>query len=304
VTGEPDLFGPYPPEDFESFWTETAAEAAAAPMDFHRSGSNDYLKTGFKVETLRFRGIDGTARNGWIAFPDGAHRCPGFLWVPPYGRWSMMPDQYGTREGMVSLSLNFFGESSFHQEEYVPSRGYFAQGAGSPETWVFRRMFQDAVVAMRVLEAQSEADEDSLGAMGLSQGGGLAIWLGAWCRQVKTVVADYPFLSAMRWVLSQRVHRYPLKELVEYMDSLPLGREQVGHVMGYFDTVNHATACKVPTLVTLGMKDPAVRPEQVRAVYDALPGERELVEIDFGHDWHPSMVERNREWLLRHLTSA
>lgn len=295
-------FEPYVPDDFDQFWIEAVAEANAAPLDFHRSGTNDYLRSGFKIEILDFRGIDGSTKHGWIAYPVDAHRTPGFLWVAPYGRWSMLPNEYGTRDGLVSMSFNFFGESAFHEEDYVPARGYFAEGAGLPETFVFRRMAQDAMIAMRVLEAQSEADEDRLGAMGLSQGGGMAIWLGAWAKQVKCVAADFPFLSAMPWVLSHRIHRYPLKELVDFSDSLPLGREVVGHTLSYYDTVNQATRCKVPTLVTLGLKDPAVKPEQVRAVYEALPGEKELVELDWGHDWHESMVERNRDWMLKWLS--
>ena len=292
---------PYVPEDFDEFWRETVEEAESAPLEFQRSGTNDYLRSGFKVETLKFRGIDGTSRNGWIAYPVDAHRAPGFLWVPPYGRWSMSPNDYGTREGFVSLSFNFFGEGAFHEEAYVPKRGYFAEGAARPETFVFRRMFQDSLIALRVLEAQSEADEDRLSAMGLSQGGGMAIWLGAWCKQVKCVAADYPFLAAMPWVLAQRIFRYPLKELTDFADSLPLGREVVGHTLSYFDTVNHATRCQVPTLVSLGLKDPAVRPEQVRAVHEALAGHKELAEIESGHDWHPCMIERNRDWLLKWL---
>lgn len=301
AAADSDWLAPYPPDDLADFWQDAAQEAASAPLDFRRSGTNDWLKSGCVVESLQFRGIDGEARHGWICMPHEARRLPAFLWVPPYGRWSMMPDDYGTREGFVSLSFNFFGESAFHQEEYVPARGYFALGAKDPHTFVFRRMAQDAMIAMRVLEAQSEADEDRLAAMGLSQGGGMAIWLGAWCRQVKAVVADMPFLAAMKWVLAQRVHRYPLKELTEFMDTMPLGREIVGHTLSYFDTVNQASFCRVPTLVTLGLKDPAVRPEQVRAVYEALPGSKQLVEMDWGHDWHESMVARNRDWLTRHL---
>lgn len=285
----------------DEFWAEAVQEAESAPLDFKRSGSNDYLRTGFRIETLTFRGVKGETLNGWLACPDGADRNRAFLWVAPYGKWSMMPNEYGTREGMVSMSFNFFGESAFHEEDYVPSRGYFAEGASDPKTWVFRTMAQNAMVAMRVLEAQSEVDESKMGAMGLSQGGGVAIWLGAWSKRVKCVVADFPFLGAMKWVLSQRVHRYPLKELAEFMDSIPLGREVVQYTLSYFDTLNQATRCQVPTLVTLGLKDPAVKPEQVKAVFQALPGEKQLEELDWGHDWHPSMVERNRAWLLDHL---
>lgn len=296
-----DLFAPYLPEDFDEFWTETSALADAAPLDYHRSGTNDYLRSGFQVESLEFRGIDGTARYGWIAAPHDAHRNPAFLWVAPYGRWSMMPEEYGTRAGFTSLSFNFFGEGAFHEEDYTPARGYFADGALKPKTFVFRRMVQDAMIAMRVLEAQPEADENRLAASGLSQGGGMAIWLGAWCKRVKCVAADFPFLAAMRWVLSQRIHRYPLKELTDLADSQPLGREQILHTLSYYDTLNHAARCQVPTLVSLGLKDPAVRPEQVRAIYEALPGKKELVELDWGHDWHPSMIERNLDWMRQCL---
>ncbi|MCW5935819.1 MAG: acetylxylan esterase [Fimbriimonadaceae bacterium] len=296
-----DEFAPYPPEDFSSFWEDTVAEALAEPLDFRRSGSNDYLRKGFTIESFTFRGYGGTTRHGWLASPVGGHAMPAFIWLPPYGRWSMPPNEYGTREGYTSISLNFFGEGAFHEESYTPARGYFAEGAESPATWVFRRLFQDAVIAVRILEAQPEVDEGRIGAMGLSQGGGLAIWLAAWCHKVKAVAADFPFLSAMKWVMNQRVHRYPLKELADFRDSLPLGREVVAHTLAYFDTVNHATRCQVPTLVTLGAKDPAVKPEQVRAVYDALPGEKELAEIDWGHDWHESMVQRNKAWLDKNL---
>ncbi len=295
------LLGPYVPDDFDEFWSEAVGQALAAPLDFQRSGRNDSFRTGFQIEALTFRSIDGDFRHGWVAFPEGARRMPGFLWIPPYGRSSVFPNEYGTREGFVSLSFNLLGEQAFHEEDYVPRRGYMAQGASSPQTWIYRSLLQDVLIAVRVLEAQSEADEDRLAAMGLSQGGGMAVWLGALCEKIKCVVADYPFLAGMRWVLDQRVHRYPLKELTDFMDTIPLGHEVVGHTLGYYDTVNMATRCRVPTLVSLGLKDPAVRPQQVQAVYDALAGEKDIVEIDFGHDWHPSMVARNRDWLIRHL---
>jgi cephalosporin-C deacetylase len=299
MTTEPQVVNaPDPPEDFVEFWQDAVAEAMAAPLHYRRSGSNDYLRSGFKVEKIEFLGMGEAERFGWIACPTGAHRERAFLWVPPYGRWSMLPNDYGTREGFVSMSFNFFGESAFHEEAYTPLRGYFADGAASPQTWVFRRMFQDCVVALRVLEAQPEVDEGRMAAMGLSQGGGLAVWLGAWSDKVKAVCADYPFLSAMEWVLASRVQRYPLKELVDFMDTMPLGREVVMHTLSYYDTVTQAAHCRVPTLVSLGLKDPAVRPEQARAVYEALPGEKRLVEYDWGHDWHPDMVATNLEFLL------
>lgn len=290
-----------PPEDLDEFWRTAERRAHEAPLDFHRSSTNDFELPGFIVETIAFRGIGGETLHGWLAYSPEARRLPGFLWIPPYGRESLLPNAYGTRSGFTSFSFNFHGLPSFHQEQYTPARGYFAQGVQQPETWVFRKMAQNAMIAARVLQAQIEVDEERVGAMGMSQGGGMAIWLGAFCSAVKAVCADMPFLGTMRSTLARTAYRYPLKELIDFADTLPLGRETVLGTLAYFDTVDMATRCKVPTQVSLGLKDPASRPETVRAIFDALDCEKRLIELDWGHDWHPDMIANNAEWLTERL---
>ncbi|MHB8635053.1 MAG: acetylxylan esterase [Fimbriimonadaceae bacterium] len=285
------------PEDFDDFWGEVRAEADAVPLNFSRSLANAFDLPGFTVETLAFRSADNRTLHGWLAYPPSERHVPGFLWIPPYGRESLLPNAYGTRTGMASMSFNFFGHGSFYQEKYTPARGYFAEGAGSPDSWVFRRMAQDCMVGLRVMQAQLEVDEDRIAAMGMSQGGGLAITCGARSPIVKAVCADMPFLGGIRSRLLEEVYRYPLKELADYMDETPLGRERLFHTLSYFDSVNQATRCQVPTHVTVGLKDPASRPNAVRSIYEALPGPKALTEIDWGHDWHPDMVTLNRQWL-------
>jgi cephalosporin-C deacetylase len=294
-------YSPYVPEDLVEFWETTVSEAYAKPLDYRRSLTNDFDLEGFTVERIDFAGMEGNRLYGWIAYPESARRFPGFLWVAPYGRESMLPNRYGTRDGFVSMSFNFHGHEAFYQEKYVVARGYFGQDAGAPETWIFRRMFQDAVIATRVFQAQNEVDEDRIGAMGMSQGGGMAIWLGAWCKVVKAVCADMPFLGAVNQTLSNTVYRYPLKELVDAMESMPIGQARVENTLSYFDTMNQATQCFKPTQVSLGLKDPASRPDNVRAIFEALPGRKMLRTYDWGHDWHPEMVENNRQWLEENL---
>lgn len=294
-------FRPYVPEDFDAFWQELVEEQKAQPLDYHRSLRNDYDLFGFVVETLTFRGMHGSPLHGWIAYPEGARRLPSFLWIPPYGRESLLPNEYGTREGFTSLSFNFFGHGAFHQENYVQERGYFSEGAEDPGMWIFRTMAQNAMIAARVLQAQIEADEDRVGCIGMSQGGGMSIWLGAWSPIVKAVCADMPFLGAMHDTLSRDVYRYPLKELTDFADSIPLGLPRVKNTLAYFDTLNHATKCGVPTQVALGEKDPACRPQVVESIHEGLPGEKRLIRYPGGHDWDPGMVENNRKWMEEHL---
>ncbi len=294
---ESDLLKPYVPPGFEAFWRDNTAEAMAAPLDFEFSEQNSFNPEGHSVREFDFRGIDGATRFGWVALPHGIEKAPGMIWLAPYSRWSMLPNEYGTRKGMASISFNFHGESAFHREEYTPARGYMAEGIESKESWIFRRMYQDSVIVGRILGALDGVDSDRIFTAGMSQGGGLAIWMGAWVDYVKAVVADEPFLAGVPWILDAKYFRYPLKEMTDLAFSSPEMEKVVRATLSYFDTINQSAFCEKPTRVTLGLKDPSVRPPQVHAVYETLPGKKAIEEIDWGHDWHPRMIEGAEEFL-------
>lgn len=294
---ESELLKPYVPPGFESFWRETTQMALDAPLDVSFLEQGEYSPPHHHVRVLKFRGIDGEIRCGWVATPMEMEVAPGFLWLAPYSRWSIPPNEYGTRRGMASISFNFHGEGPFHREDYTPERGYMAQGIEDRDSWVFRRMYQDAVILGRIFAELPEVDGARIAAKGMSQGGGLAIWMGAWVPYIKAVVADEPFLAGVPWILDAKYFRYPLKELTDVAFSSSEREKQVREALGFYDTVNQSAFCEVPTRVTLGLKDPSVRPPQVRAVYETLPGVKDLEELDWGHDWHPRMIEGAAEFL-------
>jgi len=297
MSSESDLLKPYVPPGFEPFWREATAEAMDAALEFEFFEQSDFAPADHLVREFSFRGIDGATRYGWVALPHGVEVAPGMLWLAPYSRWSMLPNEYGTRKGLASISFNFHGESAFHREDYTPERGYMADGIESRESWVFRRMFQDAVIVGRIFGSLPEVDESRLFAAGMSQGGGLAIWMGAWVDYVKAVVADEPFLAGVPWILDAKYFRYPLKEMTDIAFSSPEMEKVVRQTLSYFDTINQSAFCEKPTRLTVGLKDPSVRPAQVHAVYEALPGRKVIEEIDWGHDWHPRMIEGAAEFL-------
>jgi cephalosporin-C deacetylase len=287
-----------PPENLVEFWEETVREAEQAKLEISRSAFPSHEEADHVIHTYSFVGIDGKTLNGWIAVPkEREGRMPSFLWVPPYGRESLLPNQYGTRKGYVSVSLNFHGHEAFHQEKYIPARGYFAEGAEEPETWIFRRMFQNALICMRVMQTFLEVDEQRLAVMGMSQGGGISIWLGAWYKAVKCVVADMPFLGLCEQILGRQAYRYPTKELMDFVDNTPMGEERLLYTLSYFDTKHQAAHLKVPCQISLGEKDPSVPPPTAEAIFEAIPTEKRLIRYPGGHDWTPEMVENNLEWL-------
>jgi cephalosporin-C deacetylase len=286
------------PAGFDAFWRETTEQAGQAPLDFTREKGNAFDWPGFLIEKYNFRGIDGQTRHGWIATPEDPGPHPAFLWAPPYGRESLLPNAYGTRNGFVSASLNFFGHEAFHQEKYTPGRGYFAEGVLDSHSWVMRSIYQNAVLAARVLREQPEVNAGRVSVMGMSQGGGIAIWLGAGVSWIKAVCADMPFLGGVSQTLGAHVYRYPLKELIDLSESRPEGLERIKATISYFDTLNVATRCHKPVHITLGEKDPAVKPASVEAIFEALPAKKVLKRYPTGHDWFPDMIDNNRNWLL------
>jgi cephalosporin-C deacetylase len=163
---------------------------------------------------------------------------------------------------------------------------------------VYRRLFQDCVIALRILQAQVQVDADRIGVSGMSQGGGISLWLGAWVPFVKAVCADMPFMSGIGHTVLNYAYRYPLKEMQDFIDSIPVGEARVLNSMSYFDTSYQAEHCKVPTHMSVGLKDPSCRPPNVQLAYDALTAEKKLVELDWGHDWHSDMISNNRNWFL------
>ncbi len=296
------VYKPTFPIGFDSFWSDLVGEAESHSLEYSVSEFKPSTRSDHWVAEYEFRSIIGEQLHGWIARPKAEGHFPGFLWLPPYSRWSMLPNEYGTRPGFASISLNYFGESAFHQEIYKPERGYFSEGCENPRTWIFRRMIQDAILVSRIFETQSFVDSERIASMGMSQGGGMSIWLGAMCPRIKAVVADMPFLGAMPWALDlTKGFRFPLKELTDVMSTSELNAELILETISFFDTVNLAAKCEIPVRVTLGLKDPAVRPEQARAVFDALAGQKEIQELNWGHDWHPEMISGSLNWLNQWL---
>ena len=147
---------PYLPVGFDQFWQGVVAECEDASLDFQRTPQKEVQREGFVIDSLMFRGVQGESLYGWIAAPLESGNSPAFQWIAPYGRWSMLPNEYGTREGMISLCFNLHGESAFHEESYKPERGYFTEGIKSKESWIFKRMFQNCYIAQRILAALPE----------------------------------------------------------------------------------------------------------------------------------------------------
>lgn len=289
---------PQPPADFEPFWEAVVAESERLPLVVERvQFADDELPT-HHVERVRWLGADGKGREGWLAIPKRPPKpLPAVLYLPGYGVSTVPINENTAFERHITFSINLHGYSVVPNVPYSPELGYFTHGIESPQTYVYRRVMLDCLLAMRVLATLPEADAQRLCVAGLSQGGGLAVMMGAWCRRVKAVVAELPALSYWEYLLGRPAWRYPLKEFTDYREIHQVPMESLLRTLQYYDAVNHAPKVQVPTQVSLALKDPGIRAPVVFSLYDALPQpKRLLVYEELGHDWSPEMRPRLEEW--------
>lgn len=291
---------PQPPADFEPFWRAVAAEADTLPLQFERVHFPEEDLSTHRVERLRWLGCDGRGREGWFAIPHTAPLpAPAVLYLPGYGVSTVPINENTAFERCLTFSINLHGYAVTPNVPYSPELGYFTQGIESPQTYVYRRIMLDCLLALRVLAAQPEVDSARLTVAGLSQGGGLAVMMGAWCKLVKRVVAELPALTYWEYLLQRAVWRYPMKEFQDYMERYGVPLESLLQTLQYYDTVNHAPFVVAPVQLSLAMKDPGIRAPVVFSLYDALRvPKRLLIYEELGHDWSPAMRTRLEEWVL------
>ncbi len=301
VAHEPVLLKtPQPPADLEPFWRAVAAEADTLPLQLERVHfAEDDLPT-HRVERLRWLGCDGRGREGWFAIPHTAPLpAPAVLYLPGYGVSTVPINENTAFERCLTFSINLHGYAVVPNVPYSPELGYFTQGIESPQTYVYRRIMLECLLAMRVLAAQPEVDSARLTVAGLSQGGGLAVMMGAWCKLVKRVVAELPALTYWEYLLQRAVWRYPMKEFQDYMERYGVPLESLLQTLQYYDTVNHAPFVVAPVQLSLALKDPGIRAPVVFSLYEALRvTKRLLIYEELGHDWSPAMRPRLEEWVL------
>lgn len=290
---------PVPPSGFETFWRRVALEGEHLPIQYRREHFSADDTSTHRVERLQWQGADGTDRYGWYAVPHGTIGIlPGLLYMPGYGISTIAINDNIAFPGIITLSPNLHGYPLEPNITYEPHLGYLSTGIETPETYVYRRVLLDCLLAVRVLMAQPEVDDTRVYAGGLSQGGGLAVILAAWSPWVRAAIAEMPFMTYWEYLLGVPSLRYPIKELIDYFQHDPARRERALHTLQYYDTVHHAPFVRCPVQLSIGMKDPSIRVPVVFSLYEALQVQKRVIIYEqTGHDWTPEMRGYLMEWV-------
>ncbi len=303
------MIAPLPvPDDFDDYWTSVRGEAEAAPLEAAARPWDPGAArlAGVRLEEVALRGVDGVGVGGILHLPDmpdaagGGRPRPALLHLAGYGGELILHQDF-TAAGFVVLDFSHrgmrLGSAGFDRERPRPLLSRDVEDRGR---YVYRAIYQDCLLGLRLLRARPEVDPERVGVLGTSQGGGLTIGVAA-LGAARAAAADIPWLTHFARQLAEPVEG-PYNELKALLGERPDLAPAVRATLAYYDTTSFATRLRAPTFVSLGQADRTCPPDSVRALFDRLPGCKTLLEVPgLGHArstlWRRMALDWMREWV-------
>lgn len=283
------------PADFDEFWARTLAEASVHDLAVLLEPVDTHLVT-VDVFDLTFAGYGGDPIKGWLYLPRGGDGpLPGVVQYIGYGggRGHWLESLAWSSAGFAHLIMDSRGQGSTHRPGATgdPSGtsgptipGVMTRGIEHPDGHYYRRLFTDCVRAVDVLASLPEVDSTRIGVVGGSQGGAMALAVGALRTDVAAVAAHVPFLCDIRRA-TQVTNNEPYYEITRYLANHRNSADMVFGTLSYFDGVNLAKRNTTPTWVSAALMDPTCPPSTVFGAFHNLAGEKSMRVWQFnGHE--------------------
>jgi cephalosporin-C deacetylase len=293
---------PPAPDDFDPPWQrlyDRAREVDVAPEVGPQEADHD----GVRVFGVSYTSLDGVRLGGWLVLPDG-----------PIERGLVIGHGYAGRDAPdlplpVPDAATIFpcarGLNSRGRVPGIPddTDRHVLHGIGSRDGYVLRGCVADLWCAATALLELVPSIGPRLGYVGTSFGGGIGALALPW---------DNRFLAAHLTVPSFGHHplrlTMPCTGSGESVRRYHAAHPEVIDVLRHFDAATAAARITIPVQVAAALFDPAVPPPGQFAVYNALPGPRDLVVLATGHvEEAESVVEQQnlraaqRRFLTAHL---
>jgi cephalosporin-C deacetylase len=155
------------------------------------------------------------------------------------------------------------------------SSGFMTRGIARKETYFYRRVFTDAVLAVDAAQAIPEIDPARIAVGGGSQGGGITLAVAGLRSDLTAAFPDVPFLCHFRRS-TEISSTGPYAEITTYLASHRDHLEGVFETLSYFDGVNFAARAQAPALFSTALMDTTCPPSTVFAAYNHYSAEKDI----------------------------
>jgi cephalosporin-C deacetylase len=247
------------PGDYWEFWDAAIAEARRYPLGIRAKTVDAGLAT-IEVRDFEFAGADGRRVAGWLRLP--RHRTgplPAVVHANGYGagRLNAIDDLTWSAAGYVHLIVNT-------HEQGGGSVGHILDGILDPHRYYYRGVFIDAVRAVEAVRHLAEVDPLRVAMIGNSQGGGIALGVGALVPDIAAVLAQSPFLTDAPFALEHAASG-PWTEVRGFLADRPEHTDAVMRTLAYVDGITSARHAVAPGWISAGLIDDICPPQTAAA---------------------------------------
>jgi cephalosporin-C deacetylase len=283
------------PADFDAFWKDTLDGARGHEARLDLTPADTDLET-VDVFDAVFPGFGGHPVHGWLRLP--RHRTgplPAVVQFHGYasGRGAPIEDLLWASAGYAHLLVDTRGQggawagggATADPVGSGPSHpGFLTRGIEDKDTYVYRRVFTDAVRAVEALRGSAHVDPDRVAVTGPSQGGGIALAVAGLVPGLRAAHVQAPFLCDIRQA-TRLTGEQPYAELIGYLAARRDLVEQTFATLGYFDGLAFARRATAPAWFSAGLRDEVCPPATTIAAYHAYGGPKQMRLWEFnGHD--------------------
>ena len=293
------------PDDFKEFWKRELDQVRKDPLNIKMTETVDPSKPKppHRVWEIKYPSTDGkTEVWGWYTAPSEASeakKLPAILSIPAFGGRRGNAPRHADACGLV---VGYRGDA----DNPWPS-DWITRGLDKAENSVFRVHYLNLVQAYRFLQTRPEVDLRRVYLQGGSLGGAMSVVLaGLLEKDIAGIVANVPGMD-FYFTRDGRPAESSFKQMEQFVAKQPAAdRERILRILGYYAPLNFAPDVTADVLFSCGGKDTLCFPKMVYAVYNHLPGPKEIKFYpEAGHGSGPGLSDDwpkvSREWLSRRL---
>ncbi len=182
-------------------------------------------------------------------------------------------------------------------------RGHIVRGLDdSPEKLLFRSIYLDCAQLAGIVMGMPEVDASRVGAVGGSQGGGLALACAALEPRIRRAASTFPFLCDFLRVWELDYAKAAYEELATYFrlfDPRHEREQEIFTTLGYIDNQHLAPRIKGEVLMLTGLMDTVCPPSSQFAAYNKITSKKNiLIYPDFAHESLPGASDKIAEFMM------
>ncbi|MBR1687625.1 MAG: acetylxylan esterase [Prevotella sp.] len=292
------------PDDFDSFWSNTLAEARQTPLNASRTFLPERSNEDVNVYQVSFNNIRwGSRTYGILSIPTKPGKYPALLRVPGAGVRPYAGDTYTAPTKAIVLEIGIHGVDVTQPQAFYDDlmngavNCYWTFGLDNRDESYYKRVVVGSVRSIDYIASLPEWNGKAIGVTGSSQGGFLSLATAALDKRVTFYGAVHAALCDHTASLQKVACGWP-----HYFYGQKNPDPKKVETSRYYDGVNFARRITCPGWFSFGYNDDVVPPTTAYATYNIVTGPKELsLYQETAHFWFQEQWEEWQNWLSKQM---